>query len=206
MELPLDGSPPRPLLATRQPEQWVSWSPTAPEFAYISGNQIRIRRRDGSLDRVAVTAEHFPAGSQLQAPAFSPDGSRVAFTTRSGSIWRAWASPVGGGAPAPLTDSQQGSIGAPSWSPDGRWIALSNWKLQLARIRVGSGEPPEILAHARSDFSVSWSPDGKRLLASETGRLYTMLVEGGPPELLGTEYEALAAWSRDERYVYAIRG
>ena len=70
---------------------------------------------------------------------------------------------------------------------------------------MGSGGKPQILGHAESNFPVSWSPDGKRILASETGRLYTMLVDGGPPELLGTEYEDLAAWSREDRYIYVIR-
>jgi hypothetical protein len=32
-----------------------------------------------------------------------------------------------------------------------------------------------------------------------------MLVDGGPPELLASEYEALAAWSREERGIYVIR-
>jgi serine/threonine protein kinase len=205
VELPLDGSLPRPLLATRQPERWVTWSPMAPEFAYVSGNQIRVRRRDGSLDRVLVTPENLPTGSRLQAPAFSPDGSRIAFVASSGPTARAWISPVGGGSPTPLGELDATSIRAPSWSPDGRWVAFNGWNGQLVRIRVGSGGKPEILAHAESNFPVSWSPDGKRILASETGRLYTMLVDGGPPELLGTEYEAMAVWSREDRYIYVIR-
>lgn len=205
VELPLDGSLPRPLLATRQPERWVTWSPTAPEFAYVSGNQIRVRRRDGSLDRVSVAPESLPPGSQLQAPAFSPDGSRIAFVARSGSTARPWISPVGGGSPTPLGEFDAASIRAPSWSPDGRWVAFNGWNGQLARIRVGSGGRPEILAHAESNFPVSWSPDGTRILASETGRLYTMIVDGGPPELLGTEYEDMAVWSKEDRYIYVIR-
>ena len=207
VEFPLDGSPPRPLLATRQPEQWVNWSPTAPEFAYVSGNQIRIRRRDGSLDRAVVTADHFPEGSALVAPAYSPDGTRIAFLTRAGSTMNAWIAAVGGGPPVPLLERpEEGFILAPSWSPDGRWIAFNFWNLKVARVQVGGSGKPEILAQALSWFPVSWSPDGKRILASEAnGRLYTMLADGGPAELLGTEYEPLSVWSREERYIYAIR-
>src|SRR5262249_42492812 len=40
LELPLDGSAPRPLLATKQSESSVSWSPVAPEFAYVAERQI----------------------------------------------------------------------------------------------------------------------------------------------------------------------
>jgi hypothetical protein len=32
-----------------------------------------------------------------------------------------------------------------------------------------------------------------------------MPADGGTPEFLGKEYEPIAAWSRDVRYIYAIR-
>jgi hypothetical protein len=35
--------------------------------------------------------------------------------------------------------------------------------------------------------------------------LFTVSAEGGPREFLGKEYEPIAVWSRDIRYIYAIR-
>jgi hypothetical protein len=35
--------------------------------------------------------------------------------------------------------------------------------------------------------------------------LFTVSAEGGPPEFLGKEYEPIAVWSFDIRYIYTIR-
>jgi hypothetical protein len=35
--------------------------------------------------------------------------------------------------------------------------------------------------------------------------LFTISADGGSPEFLGKEYEPMAVWSRDMRYIYAIR-
>ena len=75
---------------------------------------------------------------------------------------------------------------------------------RLAKIRVGSGEPA-ILADAGCAFSPEWSPDSSRILCSKGGVLYTIPADGGSPAILGKEYEPLATWSREMRYIYAIR-
>jgi hypothetical protein len=75
----------------------------------------------------------------------------------------------------------------------------------LTKIRVGSGEKPIVLADQRCGFIPSWSPDGRRILCSADGVLFTISAEGGAPEFLGKAYEPLAVWSHDIRYIYAIR-
>ena len=55
VELPLDGSAVRPLLATKQMESGVGWSPVSPELIYVSQGSIRLRRRDGSSERTIVS-------------------------------------------------------------------------------------------------------------------------------------------------------
>ena len=96
-----------------------------------------------------------------------------------------------------------------TWSPDGRWIAL-NWAPaatggnRLAKIRVGAAEPT-VLAEQGCAFAPAWSPDSSRILCSAGGVLYTMPAEGGRPEFLEKEYQPIAVWSREMRYIYAIR-
>jgi hypothetical protein len=109
-----------------------------------------------------------------------------------------------------LTDLD-GYEGAVSWSPDGRWVAFNlgprdgSGSQSLVKMRVGSCEEPIPLAKSFCDFAPSWSPDGQRILCSARGVLYTISADGGEPDFLGEEYEPLAVWSRDIRYIYAIR-
>jgi Tol biopolymer transport system component len=217
MELPLDGSPPRPLLATKQWEDSADWSPVTPEYVYVSQDAIRLRRRDNSgHDSEAppvVTAAALSSGEEafrFASPSFSPDGTRVAYAAGvfRGSTHTGWISPASGGVPAPLGQFP-GSVGGLTWSPDSRWIAF-NWTPteaggdRLATIRVGSNEPT-VLANERCAFSPAWSPDSSRILCSKGGVLYTIsAMEGASPEYLGKEYEPIATWSRDMRFIYAI--
>ena len=203
MELPLDGGPVRPLHATGQWEDSADWSPVAPEFVYVTQDGIRLRSKDGSRDRLVVTPADFQGKTiRFVAPSFSPDGTRIAYVTVESGRGAAWISPVSGGALAPLGNFE-GLLGPISWSPDGKWMALQSNR--LAKVRVGSGEKPIILAAQPCGFIPSWSPDGNRILCSADGVLYTISAEGGSPEYLGKEYEPIAAWSRDMRYIYAIR-
>src|SRR5262249_24909564 len=48
LEIPVDGSAPQPLLASRRLEAWGTWSPVSPEFAYVTdaGGELEIRVRN----------------------------------------------------------------------------------------------------------------------------------------------------------------
>jgi eukaryotic-like serine/threonine-protein kinase len=203
MEIPLDGSAPKPLLASRRDESSVSWSPVAPEFAYVTQKQIRLRRRDGTLDRAIVSNEQFPAGTDFLAPSFSPDGARIVYVAYTGQAsFKAWISAVAGGAPTPLGDIEGAPYGM-TWSPDGRWIAFTS-STGVYKIAVGSSGKPEGLGKGFG-FAPSWSPDSSRILTYLSGGLAVIPVAGGEAVVLGEEYEPLAAWSKERRYIYAIR-
>ena len=84
VELPLDGSAPRTLLATSLPEFAPTWSPTGDQFAYVTRrngtDELWVRSTQGNWDRPVVTAKEFPTLEALLSPVFSPDGSRIAYT------------------------------------------------------------------------------------------------------------------------------
>lgn len=61
------------------------------------------------------------SGDLLARAAWSPDGSRLAFS--DGARLLAWA--PGAGLPAPIADTEDGL--SPAWSPDGEWIAFARW-------------------------------------------------------------------------------
>ena len=210
VEIPLDGSPIRPLLASRLSEHSVHFSPRSPEFAYVAagdGAELRVRQTANLAERVVVSSTDFSdrrGPARLAAASFSPDGTKVAYN-RDFTIW---ISPANGGAPAKLT-RESGEFAA-EWSPDGAWIAFSYARpfyAGLVKVRVGAGEP-EVRLRPRVCGSVgpAWSPDGLWIACGQepTG-LDLVPAGGGPPRFLGAEYEPGAAWSRDSNRLFVIR-
>ena len=63
--------------------------------------------------------------STNSAPAISPDGSQVAFTSTRTEKVQLWLLPLDGGEPRRLTDLPQGVGSGAAWSPDGTKIAFT---------------------------------------------------------------------------------
>ncbi len=94
--------------------------PTGRLLAYIgalqgSARQLRVTGLDGGS---AVTLATGVENAEI--PAWSPDGSRVAYA--AGSPLGVWVASTGGGAPNRLADGDY-----PRWSPDGKWISYVIW-------------------------------------------------------------------------------
>ena len=109
------------------PEQ-PALSPDGQEVVYV------LRTSDAAADR-NVTAlwrvgsrdgdpERLTAGPADSAPAWSPDGSSVAFLRSADGPAQLWLLPARGGEPRSLTDLPLGA-GRPVWSPDGSRIAFA---------------------------------------------------------------------------------
>ncbi len=123
--------------------------------------------------RTAVGGPFFLGGNPRPAsdPAFSPDGSRIAFQQIESNLGPSgiYVSTVEGEQLTQLLSSE--SSCCPVWSPDGKWIAFSRLEGDVHSISVISadGGLPRTVYSAKQSFrrgELDWSPDGKSLAFS----------------------------------------
>jgi Tol biopolymer transport system component len=141
-------------------------------------------------------------------PAWSPDGSKLAFVSnRAGLQGDIWVMNAGGGAPTNLTNNAAVED-SPAWSPDGSMIAFRRVVGAQSEIFVmdaGGGGQTNITT--AQDDAVVWSPDGSKI-AFRTNRdgnleIYTMNADGSSPTNLTSNPapDSSPAWSPDGSWI-----
>ena len=148
----------------------------APRFAPDS-SLLYLASRGGAdalwrLSAAGAAAELWRPGEGAIAGAAitSPDGKRVCVTVRrhARSTLHCMAAD---GSNVRIVAGSLDVRGAPSWSPDGRWIAIAarvGASLRVFRVPVEGGAPVRLVDSVSS--SPVWSPDGKFILYSGTPR------------------------------------
>jgi len=154
---------------------------------------------DGGAASLLIQREF--AGS----PAWSPDGSQIAFRSDNdspvGTYSRIFVINVDGtGLHQVPPDSSHSGDDGPAWSPDGTRIAFTRGgKLQVVNAD-GTGLTP--LPNDEGATSPAWSPDGTRLAyQSQEGDIFVRNADGSNPVQLTTTtvWETAARWSPDSR-------
>jgi DNA-binding winged helix-turn-helix (wHTH) protein/Tol biopolymer transport system component len=96
---------------------------------------------------------------------FSRDGQWVAYVTHpQGSLWR---SRLDGTERLQHTFPPMGPILNPRWSPDGRFIAFTEWVPPNIKLYLVSADGGSVMLLLAGDFQpsdASWSPDGSSLV------------------------------------------
>ena len=94
----------------------------------------------------------------LEPPAIAPDGSRLALLLRREEGWHLHLVNADGTEPRRLTGRVE-ARGAPTWSPDGNWIATGgsmDGVQGLFKIPVNGGEPrQELVRQLQAGFGTS---------------------------------------------------
>lgn len=181
-----DGSAPRRLTDWRRDDMAPLWSPDGTQLAFLRREQggerlfvLALPREDGppgdappSARRVVVTAE----GEKVKhaEAAWSPDGTRLAYTVHRPKEAPHVAVTVVAGGQTPAegetpTDSQTTVASPPglratmpSWSPDGRYLALTATEgdpaaLDLYAIRLADGAWARLTDDPAPDWLPRWT-------------------------------------------------
>ena len=218
MDVPLNGDPLRKVVATSRREFSAVWSPLATQFAYVSDRtgpfEIWLKSTQQGWERPIVRNTDFADGvnAVMTGLAFSPDGGRIAYTRSmldKNSIWI--SSPSGGQAVRLTQDDGTGQF-APTWSPDGNWIAflqISGPSVRLVKAPVGGREAPVAIDAQLGELDLSnprWSPKGDWITVN-TLKGFTVVSPDGKAstKMLGKEHYQRNAWSSDGSVIYGMR-
>jgi Tol biopolymer transport system component len=96
-------------------------------------------------------------------PQYSPDGTRIAFTSSRGGTVQIWVCDSNGADPVQLTNFETDAA-TPRWSPDSRYIAFDSPTGGAADVYVvpaKGGPVRRITPESSEDDVASWSHDGK---------------------------------------------
>jgi Tol biopolymer transport system component/predicted Ser/Thr protein kinase len=143
-------------------------------------------------------------------PAFSPDGSRLAFSSdRTGSS-EIYIAPADGSNPVQLTSMKTGS-GSPAWSADGKQIAFDSRANGQGDIYLTSAEggSPRRLTKGPYDSEVpTWSRDGRWIyftLVAPGTPIWKVSPQGGDPIAVTTTGGLRAIEGKDGHSLYYFR-
>ncbi len=205
-----------PLRLTTHPaeEGGPRWSPDGKWIAFYrvvgprEHHLMAVSPLGGPERRIAVLTPMGARVSARQLVSWSPDGQWLAVSNCAGDRCTIGLVSFESGESRTLNYPSSGFDDAPSFSPDGRFLAFhrylrarvsSLWVMPLAKDYSVAGPPKEITDRRANEQPV-WSPDGVTLVytrgASE--KLYRISREGGTPEHLawagiGARYPAISA-------------
>jgi TolB protein len=185
----IDGSHLRRVTAGRT-DSSPSWSPGGDKLVFVRDFNLYTVNADGSRPR-ALTHITAAQGLNVAAPAWSPDGTHLAFQLTGGTTVLA------------VLDLRNGKLislgegGLPSWSPDGKKIVFAGASgLKIASL---DGSKPRLLVMGDGP---SWSPDGRKIAYwwHTTGQgprsaVYLVNIDGsGNQRLSKGPYDTTPTW------------
>ena len=161
-----------------------AWQPVLPvaadgSIAYIESGDVRVLLPDGATAPITATV------AIESAPAWSPDGRRLAWLAETGADLQDIVVAHSDGSHPMVLTAGVGCASGPAWSPDGTTIASTRCTAtggELFTVPVTGGAVSPISGPANDAIGdPAWSPDGSRLAFS-----YIPLGDPGGDPVLAT--------------------
>jgi TolB protein len=149
-------------------------------------------------------------------PAWSPDGTQIAFASdrsskatanlphrpAGGTVYHVFLVNTDGSGLVQLTTNDPMPYGDPDWSPDGQKIAYVSGEYgnaQIFTIDINNQERTRITFDTEFDWEPAWSPDSTRIayvMYSTNADIYVVNADGTNPLRL-TNHDASDEWEPD---------
>lgn len=173
MAVDVDSGTPVRLVPGESRNHAALWSPDGSKLAVqvVDGGQLFIELADSMGGNLTpLTTEGFEGLGGATTP-WSPDGTRLLYTsTRTGAA-DVWVLPVDGSKPQQLTNDVRDD-NSPIWSPDGQWIAFRSERglqTDLWVMPANGGPARRITDDVAREQLIDWRP-GAQELAYATGK------------------------------------
>ncbi len=151
-----------------------------------SGQTFRlvVADQDGANETVILQS-----ADPIMSPAWSPDSRRLAYVSFENDRSSVWVQTLRTGNRIQVSN-KPGINGAPSFSPDGRQLALTlggiDGNLDIHVLDLSTRQTRRLTTHRAIDTEGSWSPDGRYIYftSDRSGgpQVYRVPAAGGTPE------------------------
>ena len=179
---------PIPQQAVKSAYAEPSLSPDGQTIAFSSGGDIWEVPAAGGVARLLVTD-----AANDSRPLYSPDGTRLAFTSTRGGSNNIWVLDLASGKLTRLTWAEAGEE-LDAWSPDGAFIYFASNANEIAReqdlwrVPATGGTPLEVSRERYlSEFQGAPSPDGSQVALMARGLSFAQYWRNGTSHIDQTE-------------------